>query len=825
MANRTIFELYADDRQFQSKLRDVQNKSKGAFDRIAGFGAKAFFALEGFKAVAAPFERFVKTANALDTATRKIDAASRLTGTSFQFLQSTAKNLETTYQLTTEQANEFTVAANKLAVASGDASKTGIVLERLFDLAAGQGLNASQALLRFEQSIKGIDEGTEALFSGKNPIDLYKDFAKEIGTTAGKLDDAQKKQAILNAILRDGAILQGEYNKFINSAAGEQQRLSTQLTQVTANFGKVLNQALIPILQLATPLLSAISRLDSSIIKLVGSLGGLVIAARAVNISFTSILGPVGLLTGAVAALGIAYSEGLVNIKGLAVIAGSAIASLTVATTALGLSFKAALGPIGAIVAGVSALVIAFQSGAIDIKGAVGIIITALGAVGAAVRIFGISLKSALGPIGLVIAALTSLYIAYQNNFAGIQDIVTGALQSISNFFSSAYDELILFGNRVTLYTSAIFSNIVNTATAFSNSIRLIFTSLKDLVKELFAQIATGDFNFADTISAKFSEAAENAKQIFSNLDKDISNSFKDVEVKIKVKADELELARTRKQLERAAAEFRKSQSIRVENAGAADASASLINANNNVASSVSNVTSKYAELNAALSSIKLNSSEISIKAEEQQTVVQGILDSSTQLFETNNQKVKDLISDLVVTVEEKGAQLAQLASDIGTAIGTSISGAIIGTKDSLKEGLKQILVTVLSFVQRLVLAAQTAAGIEALLGNPLALLKVAGVQAAFEALKASILSFAIGTENFAGGFAQVHKDEILYLPNGTNVYNKRESSQLFRTNDTNMRETNDLLKQLVAITADKKIVITGAQIQEISRKNARNMY
>jgi len=78
--------------------------------------------------------------------------------------------------LTAQQANEFTVSANKLTAAAGDTRQTGEVLRNLFDLAAGQGLNASEALLRFEQAIKGVDEGTEALFSGKNPIDLYREY-------------------------------------------------------------------------------------------------------------------------------------------------------------------------------------------------------------------------------------------------------------------------------------------------------------------------------------------------------------------------------------------------------------------------------------------------------------------------------------------------------------------------------------------------------------------------------------------------------------------------------------------------------------------------
>ena len=63
----------------------------------------------------------------------------------------------------------------------------------------------------------GIDEGTDRLFN-RNPSALWKEYAASIGTTAGKLTDAQKQQALLSAALLEGAKVGGEYERFLGTA-------------------------------------------------------------------------------------------------------------------------------------------------------------------------------------------------------------------------------------------------------------------------------------------------------------------------------------------------------------------------------------------------------------------------------------------------------------------------------------------------------------------------------------------------------------------------------------------------------------------------------
>lgn len=227
---------------------------------------------------------------------RRIAAASKLTGVPLTELQEISAELEKRFGVTTQQANEFTVAANKLTVAAKKPGKTLETLVKLFDLSAGQGLDAAESLERFKQAIVGMDEGTEALFSGKNPIDIYTEYSKVIGVSAAKMDDAQKKQAILNAVVRDGGILQGSYNEFLQDAAGKQSLAANKAQELRAELGKLLNDVYVPILEVANPILKMFSELDEETRKTT-------LAATAFLVVGTKIPGLLNAIRGGVLAL------------------------------------------------------------------------------------------------------------------------------------------------------------------------------------------------------------------------------------------------------------------------------------------------------------------------------------------------------------------------------------------------------------------------------------------------------------------------------------------------------------------------------------------
>jgi len=125
------------------------------------------------------------------------------------------------------------------------------------------GLDAEQTLYAIKQAILGIDEGTDKLFQ-KNPSVLYDEFAKKIGTTAGKLTDQQKAQALLNALLDSGGKLTGSYGNYLDSAAGKQQVLNSQIQDAKIKLGEQLQPVLLTFLTHVNNLIDAYNNLGAA---------------------------------------------------------------------------------------------------------------------------------------------------------------------------------------------------------------------------------------------------------------------------------------------------------------------------------------------------------------------------------------------------------------------------------------------------------------------------------------------------------------------------------------------------------------------------------
>ncbi len=257
--------------------RTELSRMRSAFDRVSAFAEKTFFTIQSFRMLAQPLGKTVQVANQFESSNRKLSATSKLTGQELAFLKNTAKTAKEQFSLNTIQANEFTIALAKLGQKAGDTSKTQESIARLLDLAAAQGLDAEQALVAINQAILGIDEGTDKLFQ-KNPSVIYAEYAKQIGTTAGKLTDQQKAQALLNAVLQDGQKVQGEYEKFLASAAGKQSQAAAKAQELQAQLGQIVNLALVPILEVGTPILQFFTGLSAGMQRAIVVIGLLAVA-------------------------------------------------------------------------------------------------------------------------------------------------------------------------------------------------------------------------------------------------------------------------------------------------------------------------------------------------------------------------------------------------------------------------------------------------------------------------------------------------------------------------------------------------------------------
>lgn len=226
--------------QFTAPLRKSETGLQGFASGIGKMVAQwASFAAISAAVVVAVDKAFVAF-DAYRASLVKLDGAARITGISLQTLTTISEKAQRQFGLSKTQAAEFSVEMAKLAGKAGDVGKAGPALQAFLDIGAARGLTAAQTLLAVRQSILGIDEGTDKLFN-KNPSTIYAEFADKIGTTAGKLSDQQKAQALVNAAFEDGVKVTGKYGEYLLSTAGQAEQTANKTEMLFTRLGEFLD--------------------------------------------------------------------------------------------------------------------------------------------------------------------------------------------------------------------------------------------------------------------------------------------------------------------------------------------------------------------------------------------------------------------------------------------------------------------------------------------------------------------------------------------------------------------------------------------------------
>lgn len=198
--------------------------------------------LQGFGLVGiwAGLNKAFDAADLFRVALQKLEGTAKITGTPLAALQGLADTAAEKFKLSKTASADLSVEMVKLAAKAGDVGKAGPAMQAFLDIGAARGLSASETLKAVQQAILGIDEGTDKLFNA-NPSVLYQQFAQSIGTTAGKLTDQQKAQALLTAATIDGSKVQGEYANFLNSTAGQAELAANKQQEAYAKIGAALS--------------------------------------------------------------------------------------------------------------------------------------------------------------------------------------------------------------------------------------------------------------------------------------------------------------------------------------------------------------------------------------------------------------------------------------------------------------------------------------------------------------------------------------------------------------------------------------------------------
>lgn len=204
----------------------------------------------GFAGLLGGLMKSIEVSDRYEASLRKLAGTAKITGVPLEELEGIADKARRQFQLSIPQANDFAVEMAKLATKAGDVGKAGPALEAFLEIGAARGLTAAETLKAVQQSILGIDEGTDKLFNA-NPSVLFKNFADAMGLSVGKMTDTQKAQALLTAALQDGSKVTGSYADFLKSAAGQQELMKIRTEESLAVLGKSMEsvrQTVLPIL-------------------------------------------------------------------------------------------------------------------------------------------------------------------------------------------------------------------------------------------------------------------------------------------------------------------------------------------------------------------------------------------------------------------------------------------------------------------------------------------------------------------------------------------------------------------------------------------------
>lgn len=315
---KLLIQIRADLKDLKNLQAELKNVRKEGTDAAASIG-------EGFKnalgSIAAGFttlrikgifDNAVADANRLEKTMLGLQATAKLTGNSFSQIKNAVTNLSKDGVLSIDQASQ----SMKVLLAQGVAADKAF---QLVDAAKKVGAfnnivgDTGQAVQDF---IKFLQTGSAELAENLDPS-LVK-VVKSLGGYEAVANNAAAKQKLINAVIEKGAALTGDYEKFLQSGSQAQVTYGKAQERLSQNFGEKLAPAYSKMYALGAQLLGGIADIikgfSSFSVSVVAfsalgvaafaSLGGAAVTFGFVTkAAFLSILGPVGAIVGALAAL------------------------------------------------------------------------------------------------------------------------------------------------------------------------------------------------------------------------------------------------------------------------------------------------------------------------------------------------------------------------------------------------------------------------------------------------------------------------------------------------------------------------------------------
>ena len=213
-----------DSRQYEKDLDKLEGKTqkkamtlggifKGAFSFALGMGL-----MSGFRSLGVAITDFVNTAARTEVLDVAMQSVAKSSGYAISALREQRKSVME-LGIAEQEASQILTRFMQAQLDTADAAK---IARTAQDAAVIAGTNSSEAALTMTEAIAKLRPELLANYGmTRNLNDIYADYAKTAGKTAAQLSEAEKKQAMLNYILKEGEKIAGTYEASMG-AVGKQ---------------------------------------------------------------------------------------------------------------------------------------------------------------------------------------------------------------------------------------------------------------------------------------------------------------------------------------------------------------------------------------------------------------------------------------------------------------------------------------------------------------------------------------------------------------------------------------------------------------------------
>ncbi|WP_339814973.1 hypothetical protein [Paenibacillus sp. FSL R5-0928] len=247
-ARRRIQELEDQSRRGADGMRDMSSA-------LAGIGAGAVLTK-----LVSEMKQAVDAATKLYNAFAGLNAVAKGFGIQTKDAQAAAQDLAKRGFLSLTES----VLAYKTAMSTGlGLEQSTKLINSLADSAAYNRQSFYTMGGAIQASLDGIKNGNSVLSDAvgvtKNLSVMQKEYARTIGTTAGRLTDAQKIQAAYNGFINEGAIFTGNADQAMQDFTGTQARFTAATDEATVAFGQAFTPLFKTVLETLTPTIIALA--------------------------------------------------------------------------------------------------------------------------------------------------------------------------------------------------------------------------------------------------------------------------------------------------------------------------------------------------------------------------------------------------------------------------------------------------------------------------------------------------------------------------------------------------------------------------------------